>query len=70
MKKNEKTLNQIKRAETKVRPLQLAGKATTLVSSIDMKILVKISDQERELLRSQLINLLEKADRIKGALEE
>ena len=37
---------------------------------IDMKILVKISDQERELLRSQLINLIEKADRIKRSLEE
>ena len=66
----EKTLNQIKRAETKVRPLQFAEKATTLVSSIDMKILVKISDQERELLRSQLINPIEKADRIKRSLEE
>ena len=62
--------NQIKRAETKVRPLQFAEKATTLVSSIDMKILVKISDQERELLRSQLINPIEKADRIKRSLEE
>lgn len=41
-----------------------------MVRSIDMKILVKISDQERELLRSQLINLIEKADRIKRSLEE
>lgn len=63
-------LNQIKRAKTKARPLQLAEKATTLVSSIDMKILVKISDQELELLRSQLMNLIEKADKIKRSLEE
>ena len=41
-----------------------------LVRSIDMKILVKISDQERELLRSQLINLIEKVDKIKRLLEE
>lgn len=63
-------LNRIKRAETKAWFLLLAEKATILVRSIDMKILVKISDQERELLRSQLINLIEKADRIKRSLEE
>ena len=63
-------LNRIKRAETKARFLLLAEKATTLVRSIDMKILVKISDQERDLLRSQLINPIEKADRIKRTMEE
>ena len=41
-----------------------------MVRSIDMKILAKISDQERELLRSQLMNLIEKADKIKRLLEE
>lgn len=54
----DKVLTKVKRNETRIRPIQLAEKATNFLEDIDQNILDKMSDSERQRLEKQLNRLL------------
>ena len=62
----EKALTKVKKDETRNRPIQLAEKATILLSEIDVNIIAKMNDSEILRLKKQL----EKLDKTIKEIEE
>lgn len=53
----DRSLNQAKKAKTKSKPSQTVEKCIALLMSVDMQIIDKLSDTEKEILHDQLQNL-------------